>query len=372
MSETTCQSVLDSLNGTSVLVTGATGLIGSWVTAALALAGARLSLWGQQPFHEQSPVVLLGLNGLRPRAVDIKDYEAVHRAVDSAQPEIVVHLAARTSVRQCLDDPYGAFLVNTVGTLNLIEALRAAKATTRTILSSTHMALTRTDLANVRGFGEDEPPTSGDPYGTSKAASELIARCYHDSVLSPDQRTAVVRFANVFGFGDRQESRVISRFIRNAIDHRRITLTCRSNGRQFLFVTDAVKGLLKLVGRLQQPDLAARTLPVYHFAVEQYGTEGEGFIRMHALARTVGLLTGATVDIQDAPEFAPNEREVQWLSCNRTRQELDWEPTVSLAEGIRLLVEWHRAEALPKPDEHRTRAQLVADAIKQVVPGGAS
>jgi CDP-glucose 4,6-dehydratase len=378
MSDASYQSASGAMNGTSVLVTGATGFIGSWLTAALALAGARVSAWGREPFRDDSPVALSGLVGLRPLAVDVTDYDAVRRAVASEQPELVVHLASRTSVRQCHDDPRGAFLVNAMGTLNLLEALRTEKVAPRVIVCSSHMASGRTDPAGIHAVDEREPPYSGDAYGTSKAASELIASSYHVSCLSGGYRIAVVRFANVFGFGETHDDRVIPKFVRSAVNRHRIDLAYRLNGRQFVFVTDVVRGLLRVAHQLSLPDAdcaksGATRLPgpvvppVYHFAIEQYGTEDQAFIRMHDLARLVSTQTGAEVDAERAQDYAPQERQVQCLSCRRTRDELGWEPAVSLIDGIRLLVEWHRARALPEQEGRGTMVRLVSTAMQQVV-----
>jgi nucleoside-diphosphate-sugar epimerase len=310
--------------------------------------------------------------------VDVTDYDAVRRAVASEQPELVVHLASRTSVRQCHDDPRGAFLVNAMGTLNLLEALRTEKVAPRIIVCSSHMASGRTDPAGIHAVEEHEPPCSGDPYATSKAAAELIARSYHESSLSAARRIAVVRFANVFGFGETHDDRVIPKFVRGAVDRHRIDLAYRLNGRQFIFVTDVVSGLLRVAHQLSLPDPdfakwgATRppgpgVPPVYHFAIEHYGNEGQAFIRMHELARLVSAQTGGEVDAEHAQDYASREREVQCLSCRRTRDELGWEPAVSLIEGIRLLVEWHAARALPEPERRETMVRLVSTAMQQVV-----
>ena len=365
----------DFLKGKSVVVTGATGFIGGWLSAALVRLGARVSAWGRSPFHAECPMALLGIDGVAPCAVDVTDSDEVARVVDFAEPDLVVHLAAQTSVRHCLKDPRGAFQTNAIGTLNVLEAVRTCRGVPRIIVCSSHMALRETCLSDFRALDEYELPCSCDPYGTSKAAAELFARCYAQTCLAGDNRVAVVRFANAFGFGDRLEDRVVQRFVKAAKESGRIELGWRCNGRQFIYVTDLVRGLLCVAERLLSPPSgrdsshsAPATKPlVYHFAVEQYEDPRYPFIRMDSLAYQVGVLSGAHVDARLAQDYAPGEREVQALSCQHTRKALGWDPRVSLAEGIRRLLEWHEAKAFPRAHAHAGMVSLMRAEVESIL-----
>jgi CDP-glucose 4,6-dehydratase len=160
-----------------VLVTGASGFKGSWLCAALLELGARV--YGTVR-NQKNPDAAFEALGLDDRVVkvsaDVSDRQAVYDMVNTVEPDVVFHLAAKALVPVALRDPRRALDVNIMGTLNLIEACRKLKVCTRLLVCSTDHVFGNVDPADLpeRGFDERSRVSYGGPYDTSKAAMELM------------------------------------------------------------------------------------------------------------------------------------------------------------------------------------------------------
>jgi len=288
--------------------------------------------------------------------VDISDRQQVSDLVNTVEPDVIFHLAAKALVPVGLRDPRRTFDVNINGTLNLIEACRRLKVCDRTLICSTDHV-----FGNVRqvdlpagGFDERSRVSYGGPYDTSKAAMELLVRSYHYTYWSEVPAIGLTRCANVFGYGDTNLRRVIPLFVSNSKAKGRVPLRFRKNGRQFIYVTDAVGGYVRAASCLQEggfrqkaglsrPDGRTPFTPTYHFSIESYEGTQNAYIEMDALAALTAQLFNATVDDTDCVEYAPNENRIQALNCAATRAEIAWHADTSLRQGLTNLGRWYDA-----------------------------
>lgn len=343
-----------------VLVTGASGFKGSWLSETLFQLGA--TVYGtvrnrRNPFSAYS---ILNLeNKIVKVDADISNRQQVYDIINTINPDVIFHLAAKALVPVSLRDPRRTFDVNVMGTINIIEACRKLKIVDKIIICSTDHVFGNVteDEIPENGFSESARVSYGGPYDTSKAAMELITRSYHSTYWDELPSITITRCANVFGYGDVAQRRVIPLFINSAINEGEIGLRFRLNGRQFIHVSDAICGYIRAAslheeGGIKQkkgklkPEGRSPFTPTYHFAIENYSGSQNPFIRMQDLANLIANTFGKTIvkETKDCLNYAPEENQVQALNCQRTRESLKWSPSKSFEKAIQELGDWYKKQ----------------------------
>jgi len=335
-----------------VLVTGASGFKGSWLCASLIALDSRVYGTVRDQVHPDSLYKILDLDSRISKInIDITERQQVNDMINSIEPDVIFHLAAKALVPVSLRDPRRTFNVNITGTLNIIEACRKLKVCNRLLICSTDHVFGIVKSMPAEGLPETERVSYGGPYDTSKAAMELLVRSYHSTYWSEVPAIGITRCANVFGYGDVNQRRVIPLFVNSAVNNIAIPLKYRQNGRQFIHITDAIAGYIRAISSLDEGDFSKKQgrpipdrtpfTPTFHFAIETYG-HSEPYIRMEELARTVSRLFNVSIDDKNAVDLAPRENPILALNCRSTREALGWTPKKSLEEGLKDLSEWFK------------------------------
>jgi len=330
------------------LVTGAHGFVGSHLAGALLGRGDVVRIL-DRPDPREADIGgerLSGLDLLGIRAEvelvegDLRDAEAVEAAV--AGCDSVFHLAAQTIVGVARESPLETFEVNVRGAWNVFEACRAREVGCVVFASSDKAYGSSPELP----YREDFPLRAAYPYDASKAAADTIARSYATAYGLP---LAVTRFANIYGGGDLNFSRLIPETVVAVLDGRAPVI--RSDGspeRDFLHVDDAVAAYLAIAGAL---DNGA--------AGEAFNAGGE---RPHSVREVVELIaTAAGGGV--APDFqgdgSPDgEIDRQFVDSTKLRELAGWRPEVGLEEGLRRTLDWYRAHPEARPSKSNTGATL--------------
>jgi CDP-glucose 4,6-dehydratase len=276
---------------------------------------------------------LLGLRGEVELAEgDLRDAEAVAAAVASC--DSVFHLAAQTIVGVARESPLETLEVNVRGAWNVFEACRE-HGVARVVFASSDKAYgSSPDLP----YREDFPLRAAYPYDASKAAADIIARSYANAYGLP---LAVTRFANIYGGGDFNFSRLIPEATIAVLDGRPPVI--RSDGspeRDFLHVDDAVSAYLAIEAALGSEGARG----------EAFNAGGE---RPHAVREVVDLIaTAAGTGIE--PEYLGSgtpdgEIDRQYVDSSKLREVTGWQPRVELADGLRETLEWYREHPEARP-----------------------
>ena len=225
-------------NDRPVLVTGASGLLGSWLVARLLEQGARVVVL----LRDLVPDALLETSGDRRRATtvlgDVRDGGLVERVLAEYEIDAVFHLAAQTIVEHAARNPVGTFRSNIEGTWEVLDACRRSGRTTRIVVASSDKAYGEQQELPYR---EEQPLQGSHPYDVSKSCTDLIAQSYAWTYGLP---VVVTRCGNLYGGGDLNFNRLIPGSIRDALSGRAPTL--RSDGtplRDYLYVEDAARRL---------------------------------------------------------------------------------------------------------------------------------
>ncbi|MDP9135456.1 MAG: SDR family NAD(P)-dependent oxidoreductase, partial [Actinomycetota bacterium] len=243
--------------GSTVLVTGAQGFIGSWLAERLLDEGARVVV----PRRDVEPDARFRSEGIEARCVvvaaDIQDYDAMLRVLNEHDVDSVFHLAAQTIVGTANRSPLSTFEANIRGTYVLLEACRAVGAVgdpvARMVVASSDKAYGSHDALPYR---EDFALQPTFPYDVSKACTDMIARSY---AATYDLPVAVTRLANVYGGGDLNWSRIVPDTCRALA--RGVAPAIRSDGtpeRDYLYVEDAVDAYLAVARSLADPAFRGR------------------------------------------------------------------------------------------------------------------
>ena len=166
--------------GRRVLVTGHTGFKGGWLSLWLTHLGARVTGFALAPETEPSLCALTDLPArIDGRIGDVRDRAALAACVTEARPEIVLHLAAQALVRPSYADPVGTYASNVMGTVHLLEAVRACPSVRAVVIVTSDKAYENREW--VWAYREDEPMGGRDPYSNSKGCAELVTGAYRAS-----------------------------------------------------------------------------------------------------------------------------------------------------------------------------------------------
>jgi CDP-glucose 4,6-dehydratase len=322
--------------GRRVFLTGHTGFKGAWLSLWLQRLGAELTGFASGVPTDPSLFALAGVgDGMRSVDGDVRDHEAVARAVAAADPEVVLHMAAQPLVRRSFAEPRLTYETNVMGTVNLLEAVRG-QAGIRVVVNVT------TDKCYENrewewGYREDEPMGGHDPYASSKACSELVTSAYRRSFFSgPDAaRVGSARAGNVIGGGDWGEDRLVPDVMRAAAAGAEVRVRNPNSIRPWQHVLNPLGGYLLLAQSLWD---SADHAGSWNFGPPEEDACAVREVVERLAARWPGELRWVT---DGGPH--PHEAHYLKLDSSRARQRLGWRPSVRLEDALASTADWHRA-----------------------------
>ncbi len=337
-------------NGKRVLITGHTGFKGSWACLWLSQLGAHVVGMAIEP--ETNPnLFTLGDIGasVASHLVDLRDADAAETLVRAARPDVVLHLAAQSLVRRGYASPLETFAVNTLGTTNLLEAIRVAAKPLAVLIVTTDKVYENSEDGHA--FTESDPLGGHDPYSASKAAAEIVTRSYARSFFS-DTRVATARGGNVIGGGDFAEDRLVPDVWRAAQAKRPVTLRYPDATRPWQHVLDCLNGYLVFL-----EDLASsKSLPhALNFAPDNTDTFTVSAM-VERLQRGLDVPAGWKQEAGDIPK----EMQVLRLSCAEAMAALGWRNLLDADRAIGWTVDWYKSFMSQKPVRSTTLAQIAA------------
>jgi len=342
----------------TVLVTGHSGFKGAWLCIWLAHLGARIAGYALAPPTQPSLFEWARIRELLgwQFEADIRDAEAIRHAVETVRPDVVLHLAARTVVRESYAEPSAAFSVNVMGTALLLDAIRRLDKPCAVVVVSSDKCYANNGTG--RPFDEDDPLGGDDPYSASKAAAELVTAAYRRSFFDPDRlaqhgvAVASARAGNVLGGGDWTADGLIADTVRACQDDRPVILRYPSAIRPWQHVLEPLAGYLTLADRLLTID-GARFCRGWNF-----GPHARDAVSVRQVVEGFLAAYGSGAWEAQASSNEPYEAHVLRLSTRRARAELEWRPRWGLAETLTRTASWYR-RVLRDPRE--TRAACLDD-----------
>ena len=311
----------------NVLITGGTGLLGSWLTIALVDAGANVVslIFDEDP---RSQLVRSGYDRRIRRVYGpVTDYVLMEQVLNEHNVEAVFHLAAQSLVGPANRAPLPTFDTNIKGTWTLLEAARRSPTVKRIVTASSDKAYG--DQEELP-YAETACLQGRHPYDVSKSCADLIAMTYAETYSLP---VCVTRCGNIYGGGDLHWDRLLPGTIRSVLRGERPIV--RSDGtltRDYLYVEDIVAAYILLAERMDDSAIHGEA---FNFGLNDPKTVLEV---VAAICRVAGRQDLEPIILNEAT----HEIKHQYLDSHKANRLLNWEPIWSLGEGLRETLAWYR------------------------------
>lgn len=326
--------------GKRVLVTGHTGFKGSWLSVWLHELGAEVIGVGLDPATDRDNFVLSGI-GEKIKAdirADIRDGERMKEILAEYKPEIVFHLAAQPLVRLSYDIPVETYQTNVMGTINVMEAIRATDSVKVGVMITTDKCYENKE--QIWGYRENEPMGGYDPYSSSKGAAEIAIASWRRSFFNPNDNQrhgksiASVRAGNVIGGGDWALDRIIPDCIRALEAGKPIDIRSPKAIRPWQHVLEPLSGYMLLAKKMWES-------PTEYCEGWNFGPRAESISTVWEVASKVvsHYGTGTLRDLSDPN--ALHEAKLLMLDISKAKFRLGWEPRMDIDQTVALTVDWY-------------------------------
>ena len=332
--------LFEGYQGKKVLVTGHTGFKGSWLSIWLNHLGADVIGVALDPKTQLDNFILSDVSSfVKDVRLDIRDKESLMELFRKEKPEIVFHLAAQPLVLDSYKCPLETFETNTLGTANILEAIRQTKSVHTAIFITTDKVYENMEW--LWPYRENEKLGGYDPYSASKGASELVISSYRNSFFNPDtfskhgKSIASVRAGNVIGGGDWSDNRIIPDCIRALEQDIPIEVRSPKAIRPWQHVLEPLAGYLLLgANMMSNPSKYAESW--------NFGPEAENIINVGDLVEMIitNYKKGRWIDKSNP--MAPHEAKFLALDINKAKYRLGWKPVLSINETVEFTINWYK------------------------------
>jgi CDP-glucose 4,6-dehydratase len=309
-----------------VFVTGATGLLGSWLVKELQGRGALVVALVRDRVPQSHLWTVADVKNLICVHGILEDYPTIQRSLNEYEIETVFHLGAQTIVSIANRNPLSTFESNIRGTYHMLEACRLSPTVKVLAVASSDKAY---GTSEKLPYDESTSLVGRHPYDVSKSCADLLSMAYYETYRLP---VCVTRCGNFYGAGDLNFNRIIPGTIRSIL--RGQTPVIRSDGtyvRDYFYIHDAALAYLHLAE-----------------AMHTKGIAGEAFNFSNEIQVTVLELVGKILRLMDSDLEPIIKNEVtgeifhQYLSAAKARNSLGWRPRYSLEEGLKETIAWYR------------------------------
>lgn len=325
-----------------VFLTGHTGFKGGWLALWLHALGARVHGYALNPPTSPNLFETAGVSTALASDVraDLADLAALKSALAAARPRVVFHLAAQPLVRAGYADPVATFTANVMGTVHVLEAIRAIDSVQAVVIVTTDKVYD--NLESMRPYCETDPLGGHDPYSASKGATEIVTASYRASFFACPgghaAHIATARAGNVIGGGDWAPDRLVPDCLKAFAAGGAVSLRYPGAVRPWQHVLEPLSGYLRLAQTLLDTD-GARFAGAWNF-----GPDASGDATVGEVAEDLAGLWGdaARVDFPHGGQH-PHEAGLLRLDITRARSELAWHPRWTLQTALRNTVSWHKS-----------------------------
>lgn len=311
----------------TTLVTGATGLLGSWVANKLYEAGADVVCLIRDEVPQSELVRSDLISKVKVVKGDICDRDLMERVLGEYEIDTVMHLAAQAIVGIANRNPVTTFEANIQGTWSVLEACRRSPKVQQIVLASSDKAY---GDQKVLPYYENTPLQGLHPYDVSKSCADLIAHSYAHTYDVP---VVITRCGNFYGGGDLNWNRIVPGTVRSVLNGEKPII--RSDGkfvRDYLYVEDGAAAYMLLAEKLaNDPSIKG----------EAFNISNQQPITVIELVDKILLEMNSTL-VPEIRNEASNEIREQYLDASKLNAMLNWEPQFNLDAGIKKTVQWYR------------------------------
>lgn len=328
--------------GKRVLVTGHTGFKGSWLSIWLHELGAEVVGVSQEPFTNRDNFVLSGIGHkiMADLRANICDEQKMKEIFQKYQPEIVFHLAAQPLVRYSYEQPVETYEANVMGTIHVMEAIRATSSVKVGVMITTDKCYDNKE--QMRGYKEDDPFGGYDPYSSSKGACEIAIQSWRRSFFNPEDygkkhhvSLASVRAGNVIGGGDWALDRIIPDCIKALEQDKVIDIRSPKAIRPWEHVLEPLSGYMLLAKKQWEH-------PTEFCEGWNFGPESESVSTVWEVATEL-IKNYGRGELKDSSDSnAVHEAKLLMLDITKAKTKLGWKPRMNMQQCMELVADWYK------------------------------
>ncbi|MDC1371412.1 CDP-glucose 4,6-dehydratase [Flavobacteriaceae bacterium] len=324
-----------------VLVTGHTGFKGAWLTIWLKELGADIVGYSLDPAYENGIYNLSNISdSIIDYREDLRDFPKLLEVFNKEKPEIVFHLGAQALVIDGYSSPLETFQTNTMGTANVLEAIRLTDSVKTAVMVTTDKVYENKEW--IWPYREEETIGGYDPYSASKGACELIISSYRNSFFNTNKyddhgkAIASVRAGNVIGGGDWCDNRIIPDCIKSIEKDEEIEVRSPNSVRPWQHVLEPIGGYLHLGAKMIED-------PISYSQAWNFGPEHENIITVSELVSKLikSYGKGNWKDISNSNQL--HEATLLSLDINKAKTNLNWNPVLGIDATIEYTTEWYKS-----------------------------
>lgn len=345
-----------------VFVTGNTGFKGSWLISWLHLLGAEIKGFALSPENSFDLYNLINGDAICNTVIaDIRNKEIVKKELLEFQPDFIFHLAAQPLVIESYSDPVYTYEVNTIGTANLLDALRFLEKKCIAVMITTDKVYHNYETGQA--YKEEDRFGGYDPYSASKGAAEIVIDSFKKSYFNPakyhihKKSISVARAGNVIGGGDWSINRIIPDIVKALASEQIIKVRNPNAVRPWQHVLEPLSGYLTLAARqTENPTLYADA-----FNFGPYLTDN---LTVQQIVEEAIKIWGG--GLYDFPEYTNNLHEASLLQLDISKAQnlLNWKPKYNAEEAIRKTIDWYKFYSSNKFDILNFTKEQIIDFIQ--------
>lgn len=326
--------------GKRVFLTGHTGFKGAWMLQILQWLGADVKGYALAPEKDNDLYNQVKGDELCYASIegDLRDLDKLHGELVRFEPHFVFHLAAQSLVRRSYEQPVDTFMVNTQGTVHMLNAIRDVQQPCIGLMITTDKVYQNPERGTP--FHEDDKLGGYDPYSASKAAAEIVIESYQRSFFNPDdynrhqKSVASVRAGNVIGGGDFADDRIIPDIVRALEFDQPVDLRNPNSIRPWQHVLEPLGAYLYLGAKMsEQPEAYSTTF--------NFGPNEEDMLTVEDLTGIFIQQFGRGSYTATPNEGAPHEAKLLLLDSSKAKKAINWEPKLDARTAIRWTADWY-------------------------------
>ena len=335
-----------------VLITGASGFKGAWLSLILHMLNAKVYGLGFKPNMNEKLFNQIGLKKkIIFKYIDVTNKKELKKYIDRVKPSIIFHLAAQPILSESYKYPFETLLTNSIGTLNLLDICKKIKYIKSIVCITSDKCYKNSH--STRGFKEQDKLGGEDPYSASKACAEIIAESYYKSFFKKKGvGLATTRAGNVIGGGDWSPNRLVPDCINWLINNQTIKIRRPNFNRPWQHVLDPLYGYIQLSYQLYKK-------PEKFSGSWNFGSKKGNIISVkNIVIKIIKNWGSGSYKVLNKKLFY--EQENLQLNIQKSANILKWHPKFSIKESIALTVEWYKFVHLngSKSAEFITKKQI--------------
>tara|TARA_B100000767_G_C19746743_1_gene528890 strand:- start:422 stop:1480 length:1059 start_codon:yes stop_codon:yes gene_type:complete len=340
-----------------VLVTGATGFKGAWLSYWLNMLGAKVYGVGYNPNKNKNLFYSLKLDKkIKLKLFDIRNKKKLKNLIKSSKPQIIFHLAAQPLILDSYKKPYLTYTVNSIGTLNVLEAVRETNSV-KSLICITSDKCYESNYS-TKGFKENDKLGGKDPYSGSKASAEIMIKSYQESFFKyKNCGLASGRAGNVIGGGDWSENRLIPDTINSIIKGKTINIRNPKFNRPWQHVLEPLYGYLLLGEKLFNK-------PKTYSGPWNFGTKKNTVTNVLEIVKEIVKFWG-----KGKITFKKNQKYYEQtnlqLNIDKSIKILKWKPKYTIAKSVQVTADWYKKVLIEKFSIEKITEKQIKDYMNE-------